>query len=325
MLFGIILGPVVFQIAQLSRHLGALSGPLMSAVNFFQSADLFSNLDLHWPKSWIAFIHSVAAVFNLRMPAFLSFINPECSFELAYFEKFILMMISPMLLVIAMALFVQARVLIARLAVKALRRYADTLPMLMLMYQISAADADVPGQMDPLSKPINISEPGPQPEPERSGQEHAGIESLDMEPDADSTVETDAPKKRCAALKTLCRELASPGGPRRILIRTMQSLATFDRAAMTMQMLSILLVYLMVGYVALVSGKCPRSCVVLHFRLSAVTFTQLTAGFSLQISHGADLAAAALEPLGCADVYGRRVMTHQTTIIWCVIVAFVTL
>jgi hypothetical protein len=228
----------------------------------------------------VTFIHSVASLFNLRLPGWMSFINPECSFELAYFEKFILMMISPVLLVIAMGLFVQARALAARLAVNTLRWYAP-----------SAVDVDAcaPGQvdMDPVSNPIDntisVPESGPEPEPaEIEYLDGRTADSLDdlQEQESGSAVATDAPKQRCVALKRFCRDLASPGGPRRILIRTLESLAVFDRAAMTMQMVSIFLVYLMVGYVAIVS--------------------------------------AALEPLGCADVYGSRVMTHQTTIEWCV-------
>ena len=50
-LFIMIVGPVAMKVIDLSKHLGALHGPIMSVVNFFQTADLFHNLNLHWPQS----------------------------------------------------------------------------------------------------------------------------------------------------------------------------------------------------------------------------------------------------------------------------------
>jgi hypothetical protein len=252
MLLCIILGPIVFQIAQMARHLGALSGPVMSAINFFQTADLFSNLDLHWPASWIEFIKSVASIFNLRLPQWMSFINPECSFELAYFEKFILMMFSPFLLVGVMGLYVLMRGFIARLAVDYLGRYRHD----------ANADATISAvDMDPVPNPIgdrvaNAPEPQIEPEPEPECPELGDDSQRDSLEDEliDSDPVDDAPKPRCESLKHFCRELTSPGGPRRILINCLKSMAVFDRAATTRQMQSIFLVYLMVGYVALVSA-----------------------------------------------------------------------
>ena len=48
----IILGPILFKLLSISRHLGALQGPILSAFNFFQTADLFANLDIPWPQTW---------------------------------------------------------------------------------------------------------------------------------------------------------------------------------------------------------------------------------------------------------------------------------
>ena len=36
------------------------TGPIMSLVNFFQSADLFKHLNLHWPPAFKAFIQGFA-------------------------------------------------------------------------------------------------------------------------------------------------------------------------------------------------------------------------------------------------------------------------
>lgn len=88
----------------------------MSVINFFQTADLFANLDLHWPPSWRSFVQSIAAVFNFSMPEWLSFLNPQCNFELAYFEKFILIMLSPFLLASILGVAFVARYGAAKLA-----------------------------------------------------------------------------------------------------------------------------------------------------------------------------------------------------------------
>eukprot|EP01046_Picozoa_sp_COSAG06_P011619 COSAG06_NODE_666_length_13272_cov_10.674334_1_plen_2097_part_10 len=122
----VVLGPLLFKLAQISRHLGALNGPMMSVINFFQSADLFANLDLHWPASWKAFVKSIAGVFNFALPAWMSFLNPQCNFELAYFEKFLLTMLSPFLLVGIMALAIAARYGLATLTRSYLRRSERT-------------------------------------------------------------------------------------------------------------------------------------------------------------------------------------------------------
>jgi hypothetical protein len=62
----VLLAPFALKISEALRHAGALQGPIMSLVNFFQSADLFKNLHLHWPPGFKAWIHSVASLFNFR-------------------------------------------------------------------------------------------------------------------------------------------------------------------------------------------------------------------------------------------------------------------
>ena len=47
---GILLLPALVRASELMKHAGAATGPMLSVVNFVQSADLFQGLDLHWPK-----------------------------------------------------------------------------------------------------------------------------------------------------------------------------------------------------------------------------------------------------------------------------------
>ena len=46
----IFLLPILVKASELMKHAGAATGPMLSVVNFVQSADLFQGLDLHWPK-----------------------------------------------------------------------------------------------------------------------------------------------------------------------------------------------------------------------------------------------------------------------------------
>ena len=132
--------PVVLRFAGISRHLGSLQAPIMSVVNFFQSCDLFSLLHLHWPKQWLDFVHKIASVFNFALPAFLNSLNPgkypsppftaflelarvsdhplfaECSFELTYWKKYLLMMFSPFLLLIVSYTFILFRTAASKIA-----------------------------------------------------------------------------------------------------------------------------------------------------------------------------------------------------------------
>ena len=91
-IIGLALAPVILKFAEAMKHAGALQAPMMSLVNFFQSADLFKGLDLHWPPAFLAFVHSVAAVFNFTLPKlpFLTKIRPECAFHLSFSQKWML-------------------------------------------------------------------------------------------------------------------------------------------------------------------------------------------------------------------------------------------
>jgi hypothetical protein len=48
----ILLAPMLAKFSDVAKHAGAVQGPLLSVLNFFQSADLFLGLDLKWPKAF---------------------------------------------------------------------------------------------------------------------------------------------------------------------------------------------------------------------------------------------------------------------------------
>ncbi len=95
-----------------------------SLINFFQSADLFKDLHLHWPPRFLAFVHTIASVFNFTLPKlpFLTKIRPECAFSLSFTQKWFLEMFSPILLGMALLLFVAVRVVAATAAQEVLAR-----------------------------------------------------------------------------------------------------------------------------------------------------------------------------------------------------------
>ena len=82
MLIAVILAPVLLKIAEAVKHAGALQGPIMSMVNFFQSADLFKHLNLHWPPKFKEFIQTFAQYFNFQLPNLPFVVHPECAFSL---------------------------------------------------------------------------------------------------------------------------------------------------------------------------------------------------------------------------------------------------
>ena len=104
-----VLGPVLLRIGDAMKHAGHLQGPAMSLVNFFQCADLFKHLDLHWPPRFLYYVRAVASLFNFRLPDLPFVVHPECAFMLTYFQKWVLMMLSPFLLFLLMFAFVSVR------------------------------------------------------------------------------------------------------------------------------------------------------------------------------------------------------------------------
>ena len=61
-IIGLVMAPIILKFAEAMKHAGALQAPIMSLVNFFQSADLFKGLDLHWPPAFLTFVVSAQAI-----------------------------------------------------------------------------------------------------------------------------------------------------------------------------------------------------------------------------------------------------------------------
>ena len=89
------IAPFALKFSEALKHAGALQGPMMSLINFFQSADLFKNLHLHWPPKFKYYIHEVASLFNFRLPNLPFVMHPACAFSLSYTEKWLMEMASP--------------------------------------------------------------------------------------------------------------------------------------------------------------------------------------------------------------------------------------
>lgn len=124
-ILALVLAPFILKFAEGLKHAGALQAPIMSLVNFFQSADLFKGLDLHWPPGFLAFVHSIASVFNFSLPKlpFLTKIRPECAFSMSFSQKWMLEMLSPFLLWTILWLFVVFRICVSFICVQLLGRY----------------------------------------------------------------------------------------------------------------------------------------------------------------------------------------------------------
>ena len=120
MIIGLVLAPLVLKLAEAMKHAGALQGPVMSLINFFQSADLFKNLNLHWPPMFKKFIAEFASLFNFRLPKLPFVVNPECAFSLSYTQKWVLEMASPFILLVSLLTFVLIRTLAGQVAREAL-------------------------------------------------------------------------------------------------------------------------------------------------------------------------------------------------------------
>ena len=59
-LFGLaIIAPVGLKLGEAFQHAGSLQAPVMSLINFMQSASLFRYLDLKWPQGFKDFCHQV--------------------------------------------------------------------------------------------------------------------------------------------------------------------------------------------------------------------------------------------------------------------------
>eukprot|EP01048_Picozoa_sp_COSAG05_P028898 COSAG05_NODE_9214_length_639_cov_1.035185_1_plen_185_part_10 len=97
-LAALLLSPILLRVAEWMKHAGQLQGPVLSLTNFFQSADLFRHLDLHWPPQFSKFVQKFASLFNFRLPDLPFVVHPECAFTLTYRSKWLLMLGSPLIL-----------------------------------------------------------------------------------------------------------------------------------------------------------------------------------------------------------------------------------
>lgn len=82
-LCGLMILPVIVKLGDLFKHAGAVTGPMLSVLNFIQSADLFQGLDLHWPKFFKDLCREFAQLFNSLNVfqvclQYLDLPNPEC-------------------------------------------------------------------------------------------------------------------------------------------------------------------------------------------------------------------------------------------------------
>jgi hypothetical protein len=103
----LILAPITIRFAGMAKHAGALTAPLMSLINFLQSIDLFRQLQLQWPQSIKTFILRIASFFNLNIN--ILGIHPECSFHLKYYQKWGLKMLSPVGVIVSLAVAIFVR------------------------------------------------------------------------------------------------------------------------------------------------------------------------------------------------------------------------
>jgi hypothetical protein len=93
--------PFVIKARQFSKHAGAVTGPILSVLNFVQSAELFQGIQLNWPNFFRRLAKWFFRLFNFDFDAilrFMDFPSPECAFRLTYLQKWFLIMASPLLL-----------------------------------------------------------------------------------------------------------------------------------------------------------------------------------------------------------------------------------
>eukprot|EP01043_Picozoa_sp_COSAG02_P052261 COSAG02_NODE_5602_length_4195_cov_3.045898_2_plen_785_part_00 len=102
----LIVAPSALKLANFFKRAGSLQAPIMSLINFMQSASLFRNLDLHWPPTFKKFCRNVAQLFMFQLPdlPFLQGLHPECAFTLTYQLKWVIAVTSPFLLLFVLVL-----------------------------------------------------------------------------------------------------------------------------------------------------------------------------------------------------------------------------
>ena len=278
---GACLAPFLLRLVSLSKHLGALHGPVMSVVNFFQTAAVFKTLNLHWPPEWVKFISEVAEVFNFTLPHWLSSLDPQCSFELTYQEKWLMMMFSPAFVASTMFIYVIVMLCLRRLARSVLR--GSQLAQQIREHKERLRERELTGLAGAgtaASEPTPDSEPGSaqsrpfSPEVPRSGFE------AEPEPEPEPAPGTE---RSCIAI--VCTKNVGDQTTyvftRRWWIGVLVGWELFDVSGTMEKFKTIAIGFLMLGYVALLSY--------------------------------------ALAPLGCEDLYGNTYMTTRASIEcnWC--------
>jgi hypothetical protein len=105
LLLGMVVVFVISKAVKLSRHAGEATGPLLSILNFVQSADVFQGLNLHWPQFFKVLCRSIASLFN-SLNIFAIVMNwvylptPQCVFDFTFVQKWYLIMLSPVILAV---------------------------------------------------------------------------------------------------------------------------------------------------------------------------------------------------------------------------------
>jgi hypothetical protein len=126
--FGLVLGPIALKLADVFKSAGAVQAPIMSLINFMQSASLFRFLDLRWPPGFQRFCKQVASIFMFQLPDLPLVVHPECAFTLTYSLRWALSMLSPFLLMLILGLALIVRLLVAYLAQQLIRRLDERAP-----------------------------------------------------------------------------------------------------------------------------------------------------------------------------------------------------
>eukprot|EP01043_Picozoa_sp_COSAG02_P011983 COSAG02_NODE_452_length_22047_cov_20.154502_8_plen_1865_part_00 len=124
----------------LAHKFRALKPPMMTIITFMQVVELFRKhakqdgdpgTGMRWPHVWeglLSYLSDLGTIFNLGIPQWISDlvphiqnvfteVTPQCLFVLPYWQKWMLWMLSPMLLLIAMRVYYLMRILLAKSAV----------------------------------------------------------------------------------------------------------------------------------------------------------------------------------------------------------------
>ena len=178
-----------------------LKPPMMTLITFMQVVNLFaSNMSrdkadgasgggLHWPSQWQwvkDFFSGLGGLFNFAVPDWLTefvpelgslakTVNPACVIALPYWQKWMLWMLSPWLLLLALNAYYYLRVLLAKSAIfmqdTVLDVRTEKCERCVATYEGWVRDP----QGDLLIDDLRSSEPHPEPEPEPEPSQDGGV------------------------------------------------------------------------------------------------------------------------------------------------------